>query len=189
MQSKVFFISDTHFGHNNICKFTTDSGEKLRPWESASEMDEALVQSWNETVRECDKVYHLGDVVIAKKHLETLSKLNGRKILIRGNHDIFEAKDYLQYFKDIRGVHVLNGMILSHIPIHEESLARFSINVHGHLHSRRVMKDGQIDPRYYSVCVEQVGFKPIEMSDLVQRIKSQGGSVELKPREYSSCAS
>lgn len=189
MQSKVFFVSDTHFGHNNICKFTTDSGEKLRPWENAFEMDEALIQSWNETVRECDKVYHLGDVAIAKRHLTTLSKLNGRKILIRGNHDIFDAKDYLQYFKDIRGVHVLNGMILSHIPIHEESLARFSINVHGHLHSRRVMKDGLIDPRYYSVCVEQISFKPIEMSDLVERIKSQGGSVDLKPKENSDCAS
>ena len=151
-------------------------------------MDEALIQSWNETVKECDKVYHLGDVAIAKRHLTTLSKLNGRKILIRGNHDIFDAKDYLQYFKDIRGVHVLNGMILSHIPIHEESLARFSVNVHGHLHSRRVMKDGIIDPRYYSVCVEQINFKPIEMSDLVERIKSQGGSVELKPKENSDCA-
>jgi len=41
---KVFLVSDTHFGHNNICNFTTDSGEKLRPWESAAEMDEAMVE-------------------------------------------------------------------------------------------------------------------------------------------------
>jgi len=184
---KVFLVSDTHFGHNNICNFTTDSGEKLRPWDNAPEMDEAMVEYWNETVKEGDKVYHLGDVAIAKKHLATISRLNGRKILIRGNHDTFEAKDYLQYFKDIRGVHVLSGMILSHIPIHEESLARFSINVHGHLHSRRVMKNGLIDPRYYSVCVEQIGFKPIEMNELVERIRSQGGSNELKAKQVNDC--
>jgi len=184
--SNVFLISDTHFGHNNICKFTNDNGQKLRPWDSSDEMDEALIENWNKIVKQNDKVYHLGDVVIAKKHLSTLSKLNGRKILIKGNHDIFPAKDYLEYFKDIRGVHVLSGMILSHIPIHEESLARFSINVHGHLHSRRVMKDGIIDPRYFSVCVEQINFQPIEMSDLQNRIRMQGGSYDLKPATISA---
>lgn len=187
MRSKVFLVSDTHFGHENICKFTTDSGEKLRPWNNASEMDEAMIQYWNETVGESDKVYHLGDVVISKKNLQTLSKLNGKKILIRGNHDIFEAKDYLEYFKDIRGCHVTGGMIFSHIPIHEESLARFSINVHGHLHSRRVLKNGEIDPRYFSVCVEQIGFKPIQLEDLYERIKSQGGDFVLKPKEQHDC--
>lgn len=184
--NNVFLISDTHFGHNNICNFTDDNGCKLRPWNSSDEMDEALIENWNKVVKQNDKVYHLGDVVIAKRYLSTLSKLNGRKILIKGNHDIFSAKDYLEYFKDIRSVHVLSGMILSHIPIHEESLARFSINVHGHLHSRRVMKNGLVDPRYFSVCVEQIGFQPIEMSDLQKRINMQGGSCDLKPATISA---
>jgi len=49
------------------------------------------------------------------------------------------------------------------------------------------MKDGLIDPRYYSVCVEQIGFKPIEMNELVERIKLQGGSIELKSKEINDC--
>lgn len=185
----VFFISDTHFGHKNICNFTKDDGSKLRPWNDVSEMDEALVENWNSVVNPSDKIYHLGDVCLGKKHLEILSRLNGKKILIRGNHDIFEAKEYMKYFNDIRGVHVMNGMILSHIPIHDGSLERFSINVHGHLHSNRVIKDGVIDPRYYSVCVEQIKFTPIELGVLRENIKLQGGSDSLKTREsvYGSC--
>ena len=189
MNTRVFFVSDTHFGHNNICKFTTETGEKLRPWDNASEMDEAMVELWNGVVREQDKVYHLGDVVMSKKHLSTLGKLNGKKVLIKGNHDIFKPNEYLEYFKDIRGYHVLAGMILSHVPIHPSSLERFSVNLHGHLHSNRVMLDGKIDPRYFSVCVEQIGFMPIQLEDLIERIKQQGGSTEMKPRFRDNCPS
>ena len=54
--SKVFFTSDTHFGHNNIIKY---SG---RPFKDANHMDEMLIKNWNATVSENDEVYHLGDV-------------------------------------------------------------------------------------------------------------------------------
>ncbi|MGA1873758.1 MAG: hypothetical protein ACMUHY_08805, partial [Thermoplasmatota archaeon] len=45
------------------------------------------------------------------------------KVLIKGNHDIFKLTDYTKYFRDIRGYHVMNGLILSHIPISKDSLA------------------------------------------------------------------
>jgi calcineurin-like phosphoesterase family protein len=95
----VFLTSDTHFGHLGVCKFTGPDGvTKLRPWDTPEEMDEEMVRRWNETVRPNDKVYHLGDVVINRKALKTLSRLNGDKVLIKGNHDIFKLDEYPEYF-------------------------------------------------------------------------------------------
>jgi calcineurin-like phosphoesterase family protein len=189
----VFLVSDTHFGHAGVCRFLRDDGSKLRPWDDPNEMDEEMVKSWNETVRTNDKVYHLGDVVINRKALKTLARLNGDKVLIKGNHDIFRLDEYTQYFRDIRGYHVMNGMILSHIPMHEESLARFGTNIHGHLHYNRVKKmrgydvktmtalySDEIDPRYHCVCVEHTEYRPILFEDVIKRIKEEGGTVGFK---------
>lgn len=177
----VFLTSDTHFGHTGVCRFTRNDGvTKLRPWTDPDEMDEEMVKRWNETVRSNDKVYHLGDVVINRKALKTLGRLNGDKVLIRGNHDIFRDDDYRQYFRELRAYHVMNGMILSHIPIHTESLGRFGVNIHGHLHANRVMLGNTIDPRYHCVCVEQTDYRPMLFEDVMKRIVSEGGTVGFK---------
>ena len=180
----IFLVSDTHFGHTGVCKFTRNDGvTKLRPWDNADEMDEEMVKRWNETVRPNDKVYHLGDVVINRKALNIMYRLNGDKVLIRGNHDIFRDEEYRQHFRELRAYHVMNGMILSHIPIHTESLGRFGTNIHGHLHANRVMiqkhakATPEIDPRYHCVCVEQTDFRPILFEDVIKRIKAEGGDV------------
>jgi calcineurin-like phosphoesterase family protein len=140
-------------------------------------MDEFMVKAWNERVRPNDKVYHLGDVVINRRALNTLSRLNGDNVLIRGNHDIFRDDEYRKYFRELRAYHVMNGMILSHIPIHEESLGRFGTNIHGHLHANRVMKNGAVDVRYHCVCVEQTDFAPILFEDAIKRITAEGGRI------------
>ena len=190
----VFLVSDTHFGHAGVCRFTRDDGvTKLRPWTDPDEMDEEMVKRWNETVRPNDKCYHLGDVVINRKALKTLARLNGDKVLIRGNHDIFRDDEYREYFRELRAYHVMNGMILSHIPIHEESLGRFGTNIHGHLHANRVKKprgfdvktgtmlySDEIDPRYWCACVEQTNFCPILFEDALKLIKDQGGHVGFR---------
>jgi len=177
----VWLISDTHFGHEKTCTvFKRMDGSPLRPFSSAEEMDEEMVKRWNDRVRPKDKVYHLGDVVISRKSLQILSRLNGDKVLIRGNHDIFKLSDYTEHFRDIRGYHVMNGLILSHVPIHEESLARFGCNIHGHLHANRVMKDNKIDIRYFNVSVECIDFAPILFEDAQKRIVEEGGHIGFK---------
>jgi calcineurin-like phosphoesterase family protein len=192
----VFLVSDTHFGHVGVCKFLRNDGvTKLRPWDSPEEMDEEMVKRWNERVRPNDKVYHLGDVVINRRALKTLERLNGDKVLIKGNHDIFRLEEYTPYFRDVRGYHVMNGMILSHIPVHESSLYRFGTNIHGHLHANRVMKPSPsrwfpnqevIDPRYHCVCVEQTDFAPILFEDVIKRIEREGGTVGFKNGNYGA---
>jgi calcineurin-like phosphoesterase family protein len=178
----VFLVSDTHFGHAGVCRFMRNDGvTKLRPWDTPEDMDEAMIKVWNETVRPNDKVYHLGDVVINRRALATMARLNGDKVLIRGNHDIFRDDEYRKYFRELRAYHVMNGMILSHIPIHSESLGRFGTNIHGHLHSNRVMTEVwgeyKIDVRYHCVCVEQTDFAPILFEDVIKRIEAEGGKI------------
>ena len=180
----VFLVSDTHFGHAGVCRFTRNDGEKLRPWTDPDEMDEAMIKAWNERVRPTDKVYHLGDVVINRKALGIMRRLNGDKVLIRGNHDIFPDTEYREHFRELRAYHVMNGMILSHIPVHPESLGRFGVNIHGHLHANRVMLPGFngkitdiVDTRYHCVCVEQTDFAPILFEDVIRRITAEGGTV------------
>jgi len=177
----VFLISDTHFGHEKTCTtFKRADGSPLRPFKNAEEMDEEMVERWNDRVRPGDKVYHLGDVVINRKSLNVLRRLNGDKVLIKGNHDIFKLNDYTEHFRDIRGYHVMNGMILSHVPVHPNQLYRFGCNIHGHLHANRVMLNDNIDPSYYNVSVECIDFAPILFEDLKKKITEQGGIIGFK---------
>lgn len=172
-RTRVFLVSDTHFGHHGVCKFLREDGQKLRPWNHPDEMDEAMIDYWNETVSPNDKVYHLGDYVINRRSMGVASKLNGKKCLIKGNHDIFRLSEYAEHFYDIRAYHVLNNMILSHVPVHESQLERFGVNVHGHLHSNRVKNSfGNIDNRYQCVCVEHTNFRPILLEEVMSWINS-----------------
>lgn len=193
MMPATFLVSDTHFGHEKTCTmFKRADGTPLRPFKTVEEMDEEMVRRWNERVGKKDKVYHLGDVVINRKFLHILGRLNGDKVLIRGNHDIFKLEDYTQYFRDVRGYHVMNGMIFSHVPVHPESLGRFGVNVHGHLHYQRVKKivgvdetgaftySDEIDPRYHCVCVEQTDYTPITLEEVCKRVVAEGGVVGFR---------
>lgn len=160
----IFFISDTHFSHANILTFKDKEGKLIRPFASVEEMDETLINNWNNVVRPQDKIYHLGDVAIPRRGLDCLARCNGDKVLLRGNHDIFKLKDYITYFRDIRGYAVIENYLLCHIPVHPESKGRFKKNIHGHLHSNKLE-----DPFYINVSVEQINFSPIAFEDIKLR--------------------
>ena len=171
----IFLISDTHFGHFNCYSFFNYDGTKMRPWDNDEEADEAMIERWNEIVRPEDKIYHLGDVAMNKNRADLiLPRLNGKKCLIKGNHDNFKANWYLKYFYDIRGCYNLENYILTHIPIHPDSKARFKRNLHGHIHSNRIHKRvllndqyvNEIDPWYYNCCVEVNDYRPIPFENV-----------------------
>jgi hypothetical protein len=187
--SNRFVISDTHFGHTNSWeKFKLPNGDPLRPFTSTEEMDETMVERWNAVVRPHDVVYHLGDVVINKKSLHHVKRLNGKKRLIRGNHDIFKDADYRDVgFDSLYGVRVfVDKFILSHIPLHPDSVTeRFRVNVHGHLHANEVMRTvnptgwtvfertPHPDPRYICVSVEHTDYRPLSFDEVEARIKAR----------------
>lgn len=158
--------ADLHLGHKNICEFNGVNGLKLRPWNNIDEMHEALINNHNSVVSPKDTVYYLGDVCINKKFIHLLSLFNGRKILVKGNHDIFDLKYYLPYFDDIRAFDVKDRIVMSHIPIHDLSKQRYVGNIHGHLH------DGCLeDPFYLCVSVERTNYTPVLFEDCVKKIK------------------
>ena len=133
----TFIVSDTHFSHSNILTFLNPDGSRLRSFDSVEEMDELMIENWNKVVKPNDRVYHLGDVCFKFAHLQAIiPRLNGYKnaVLIKGNHDELKPHQYLQYFKDIRACSIIDKFILTHIPIHPDSLGRCKANIHGHLH-------------------------------------------------------
>lgn len=168
--TNIWVASDHHFGHNNILRFTDKNGELIRGkiFKHIEEHDQNIIKWHNELVSPEDHVYFLGDVVINKRFLWLIRTMNGHKRLVRGNHDIFRTRMYLESgFDEIYGVRVFpktkeGSFIFSHIPLHPESLkSRNWINVHGHLHNSVVMKDGKPDPQYMCVSLEQTGYKPV----------------------------
>ncbi len=181
--SNIFFCSDHHLVHSNILTFTrSDNGEPLRPgFNFIEEHDEHIIQQHNKVVRSQDRVYFLGDVTFHKRNLYLLNRMQGRKILIKGNHDILELKEYLPYFDDIRAIHQFDGMCMTHVPIHPDSLSRWKVNIHGHLHSNRVMIRGfagkpvEPDERYQNVSMEQLDdYTPISLEQMRSKIRNLG---------------
>lgn len=175
----VFFISDTHFNHEKVLTFEPQS----RPFPAIEAHDEALIANWNARVRPKDIVWHLGDVYLGhdrEQFLKLMRRLNGDKRLIRGNHDTLPLAVYEQAFNEVLGVWPKYGFVMSHVPLHPDSVERWGVNVHGHLHSNRIMRHRRSgfftyhepDPRYVCVSVNQTGLAPISLDELRKIIEA-----------------
>jgi calcineurin-like phosphoesterase family protein len=170
--SDIWLISDTHWGHANVLKFTDSDGNLIRGsrFSSLEGMDEYMVESWNSVVKDGDKVYNLGDVYFGQGH-KVLHRLKGQKRLILGNHDNGKDQHLLNNFGKIQVWRMFNefNMLLTHVPVHPQSLEHgVKWNIHGHLHQNMVDDD-----RYFNVSVEQIDYKPIHIEDVVQRMKAR----------------
>lgn len=177
----IWFIGDTHFGHRNILSFE-EGGHPLRDFSSIEEHDMKIIANWNSVVKPHDKIYHLGDVAFNKKCMDYFKILNGKKRLIRGNHDLFKDHLYTEHFQQIHGVKsfCINGHrgVLSHVPLHEDCISRWGLNIHGHLHANRIRMsnleehkghpelDTIDDPRYFNVSCEQINYTPIHIEEI-----------------------
>ena len=129
----TYFIADTHFNHENIIKYCN------RPFKNSLEMNEYIINKWNSVVKENDIVYHLGDVGFGTtEELKILvGRLNGTKILLRGNHDL---KRGVNGWKEVGFSEVyknkieLGNLILTHSPVELTEVGK--INVFGHIHDK-----------------------------------------------------
>ncbi|HYF34116.1 MAG TPA: hypothetical protein VD994_02410 [Prosthecobacter sp.] len=157
-------------------KFTTADGvTRVRGrFENVDEGDAYMVEMWNATVKPSDKIWHLGDVTMGRTAWERdritklMKGLNGHKRLVLGNHDHFGPRDYAEMgFEKVCGVHNLEKLLLSHVPLHPSSVAGWCIaNVHGHIHQQ----DSPPGP-YVNVCVEKTDYMPIALEDVVKLAK------------------
>jgi calcineurin-like phosphoesterase family protein len=170
MMHDKWFISDTHFFHTNILKFTDGNGQRLRPFNSLDEMHETMIEKWNSVVKDNDYVYHLGDVTFQyHRPFNTLMhRLKGHKRLIVGNHDKLKQPGLLIHFDKVelwKGFKE-HGFTCSHIPLLLQSLRDGHFNVHGHMHSNEMD-----DPHYITVCVEKRNYTPVSLDTILKEIK------------------
>ena len=184
MAKRAWVYSDPHFYHDGVCRFTNSDGSKLRPWDSADVMTQEMIAMYNDLVADTDRVYLLGDVAFsAAKIRAAVSQLKGKIVLIPGNHEPPKMRQYFDVFDDVRGYVQRDGFIMSHIPLHPESLGRWGLNIHGHLHANVVKT--QVwnvyrnearevpDLRYYNASVEQTNFRPKLLDEILhERLRS-----------------
>lgn len=166
----IWFISDTHFSHENIIRYAG------RPFSNADAMNEAIVERWNSVVKPGDHVYHLGDVAFSKPALQIVRRLKGTKRLILGNHDTLAAIDYNSVgFQKILGARVFDGILFTHYPIHPMSaggdfkdgvrIGRIIGNAHGHIHERDAPKGP-----YVNLSVEHTNYTPVSLEEVKERM-------------------
>lgn len=158
----TLFISDLHFGHENILEFA----KGYREGETIAEHDEWLIAKWNAKITKRDLVFVLGDVAMDFSYIKTMDRLRGRKKLILGNHDSPNMSLYLPHFEEIYGFIRYKEFWLSHCPIHPQEFRKKKYNIHGHLHQKRVMTGLWPDPTFINVCVEIVQGTPIALEEI-----------------------
>lgn len=170
----IWFISDTHFFHENILKFKDGKGYTIRDFADVTEMNERMVENWNARVKPQDKVYHLGDVAVGVRDADAFSnlmrRLNGHKRLMLGNHDHINSAGY-RFFERIElwtgGKFKKDGFVACHIPLRHDQMRDGELNVHGHIHHNIID-----DPRYMNVCVEHTGYAPVHMDEIIAKVSS-----------------
>jgi calcineurin-like phosphoesterase family protein len=174
MSRDIWLISDTHFNHANILKFTdSNTGLLVRPeFKDVAEMNETMIERWNSVVKQGDIVYHLGDVVIGDKEWfkKNWPRLNGSKRLIVGNHDDIPFLSSGGFFKKVQMWRQFTefDLLLSHVPLHEMSssrgrpdAAKRMVNVHGHIH-----QNPSPPGLYMNMSVEAINYTPQHIEDV-----------------------
>ena len=171
MTGTVWVTSDLHFHHKKIIQYCHET----RPYSSVEEMNDELALSWNLNVAPEDTVYIMGDVSFAnaEKTAAILARLNGNKILIKGNHDVklVDKSEFNQFFVNIHDYLEMNyqgfKIVMFHFPIIEWANCHHgSILIHGHLHG---MKSGLEEFRAFDVGVDATGKVVTKLDDIIEQ--------------------
>lgn len=181
LHDKVWFTSDLHFWHKNICKYCN------RPYETIEEMNEAIITNWNSVVQEDDIVFVLGDLGFCgiEKLRHLMSQLKGKIFLIQGNHDsdkivnkLYEEGLIEDYFK-ILEVTIINDeecpnqqLTLCHFPMIDwYNKEKGAWMIHGHQH--QLPETPGCSVMHWDVGVDKNGMTPINFEQLKINITKQ----------------
>lgn len=152
----IYLISDTHFNHANIAKYV----DRPKDWQ------ELILLNWFDTVKDSDQILHLGDLALGKKDqvLEIMPFISGKKFLLKGNHDKWNNQFYYDLgFSVMEGEFIWENILFSHRPREIKNGIKF--NIHGHIHDIKPEKN------HFNVSVEQIGYKPILLSKIMEKLK------------------
>ena len=175
----VYFLGCPHFGHEWMAKH--------RGFSCAQEQDELLISNWNKTIHKKDLVWILGDITMETTlHYYQLDRLNGRKKVVLGNHDLPEhTRELLKYVETVAGVVDYKGYVLSHVPIHPNEISFCRGNVHAHIHENKleecIVSDRYGDTdlkintlnKYFNVDAQAIYYTPISMDEITRRLQQE----------------
>ena len=168
--SRVYMIADLHFGDERIISYEN------RPFASAEEMDRQLISNWNSVVGERDTVFVLGDFSWygEKKDREILASLQGRKILIMGNHDrrrscqewrilgFSECVEWPILYREF--------FLLSHEPVYLNANMPYA-NFYGHVHNNPSYKS--VSGQSFCLSAERIGYTPVSFEEICERCRAE----------------
>jgi len=183
---EIWAVSDTHFSHNKILKYTGRTEfmneHELKKYEdcngdrdkidemiisdnSTNKMNEIMIKNWNGLVNEGDVVLHLGDFSLGskRKRSKLRDRLNGTIILILGCHDGSKWRIARDGFIVVDAPIYIDDFIFTHQPMDEVPDGKW--NVHGHIHNLTTFG------RRINVSVEQIDYKPINLKELEKMIE------------------
>lgn len=158
----TFFIADTHFGGYSILKFA------VRPFASSGEMDEYIIQKWNSVVNNCDDVFVVGDFFdnVDREFVESiLDRLNGKIILVMGNHDEGLAEFYREMGVVVYEYPVIfsDWYFVSHQPMYLNENMPY-VNIFGHVHNNPIYKDHSTNS--FCVCADRIDYTPVSFEQI-----------------------
>jgi calcineurin-like phosphoesterase family protein len=193
----LFFVSDTHFSHSNICSATTkwkDAGDTVRQFSSLEEMNRTIVDNINAVVGEDDILFHLGDWSFGG--FEQIQKFRSQLVcknihIVLGNHDhhIERDKDGIQsLFSSVhsfiphllvkrekegsKGMMERFGFCVFHYPIASWiDMNQGVIHLHGHVHLPKHLKLGE--GRSLDVGMDGNDMKPYSLDEVMRLVKNQ----------------
>lgn len=175
--SKHFVIADLHFFHKNIIEY------EKRPFSSVHQMNETLVKNWNDVVSKHDTVFVLGDVSFANKEetRKIISRLNGKKVLIMGNHDRGRSvENFWKYvgFDEVYKYPIVYAdfLILSHEPPMYFNQTTPYAYIYGHVHSTDMYET--VTKNSACVSVERWNYTPVELGKIIKFMTIQGKDEE-----------
>ncbi len=165
----IYFTSDLHLGHHAIIHMCN------RPFHNVDEMNKTIISNWNRLVHKNDIIYILGDIahrIPITKLNELIKKLNGRKILIRGNHDKRYDESLFEEVCDFKVIkHEGLKISLMHYPLLEWPYKyRSGIHLHGHQHNTYEYNLSMLEKgiKRYDVGVDANDFQPVSLTDIIR---------------------
>jgi len=164
----IFFTSDLHLNHSNVIKYEN------RPFDNVEQMNNDIIINWNNNVGTSDTTYILGDFAFGNPE-PFLKRLNGNKILIKGNHDSYSNNKAItmgfQNVHDILNIKIDNqNIVLCHYPLYSwERSHHGSWHLHGHVHSNII----DFNSSRYNVGIDVNNFKPLSFPEIKNIIANQ----------------
>jgi calcineurin-like phosphoesterase family protein len=180
----IYFTADNHFCHGNII------GSCGRPFINVEEMNQIMIRNWNSCVADHDEIYILGDFMYkggGREANEILSRLKGKKYLIKGNHEKylddpkFNSRAF-QWVKEYYALKLEGGQMI--VMFHFRMLSWYgshhgSIHLYGHVHNSEIKypnfgeKIKMLGPKAINVGVDVNDFYPVSIKQILESVAEQ----------------